>query len=295
MFAASPVKDPYDKDVFFTPLPTPVTFYWRAQRYGVLVPLFGRQAIASRRHIVGHVQELVRLWRGLNARPGLDLPRGPDRLRKRLNCRPGFMQFRPHTNYCHEATICPFCWARGLGEVWSAFDRFAFPQGTGRVPSEFDLQLTTRRLDFAGDLPALLGGRAVARRAELRRLRYLAGHEVVSVEPLVRRDDTGPVNTLKVSVRQLFVTERGAPLGDLPASVMITVYPSPTRGSLAINVARLCRYPVGFLKPPTPDFPVAPALNSFLAARKGRRLWNALGDLTIARPEEAPCTKPSAT
>jgi hypothetical protein len=275
----------FDKEVFFVAQKTQRSFYWSVQRLAVLVPLYGRRVLNSEKHFRGLTRQTVERWRSLEELAGERLSQAPGRSLKRRNCRPGFAEFRPRTNFCNENTLCPFCWARTASTVWSAIDRSMFnaDHPGGSVGAPYDVYFVNRSVVVANNLRELIAGRTAERRRERSYLRCLAGYEVSSAEPHEIRTPELPTRTMRFHTRQLFIVRPDDALGSFPlsTSVRVTRFARPTRSQIALLVARMCRYPVGFLKPPSPEYPLARAVVAYLDARHRCKLWTPFGQLRM--------------
>ncbi len=135
----------------------PNTYQARIQRAAVLYPLMGMARTAG--EISVKARSLVRVWRAraaVLADAGW-LPRADRRgLVYARNCTPAFVYAVPKSRPCNSRTICPFCYARWVREIWMKIDG-VFPYGRQVTGSEEYHTLRHAMLgrDVQNDLPAV--------------------------------------------------------------------------------------------------------------------------------------------
>lgn len=193
------------------------------------------------------------------------------------NCCPTFVYCTPRTATCCVRHLCPFCYARAVGEVFLRLDKaFPNPRQTGptrrsltdeplrrvqitdqpRPAAQFPYHLLERRvkqlLAFMPEpnlddhdeftwLQASLGKIIKARRTRIRRVGALGAYSHMTVEPA-----TGG---WLISLNELFMVPAGFDHShvDKPpgGGSVLRRHARPSRKVIYNAVARVCAYPVG--------------------------------------------------
>lgn len=114
-------------DVSFRFSPRSYGYAARAARGAVLYPWL-REVPQSQETLVAGIEALQRRWRRRLkqlARHGWQPP-GRDQGEYARNCQPAFLLAQPRTRYCRLECLCPFCYARMVGNFWRSLAT-AFP------------------------------------------------------------------------------------------------------------------------------------------------------------------------
>lgn len=166
------------KDTFFRPTTVATSYVAQLQRGAVLRPLAAdrlgrRSTIAAIKSATLHVS---RLWRDRvealesHGRPFTDGHRDPAaRLQFLRNCTPAFVGVTPASRACTAYKICPFCYARQVGQLWDRFVR-AMP-GQETTPSELPPG-TLRGITLEESLPIKSADYHLIERRNMRRIPY---------------------------------------------------------------------------------------------------------------------------
>lgn len=268
------------KDTFFRPTTVATSYVAKLQRGAVLRPLAAdrlgkRGSVAAIKSATLHVS---RLWRDRIAElqehggPFTHGSRDPEaRVQYMRNCMPAFAGVRPTANVCNARTICPFCYARQVGELWGRFVR-AMPgrQFQEEEPQEAPGELRAITLDEVPQKSAeyhlierrnirripyhvqtlsdvgvttqfvtqLLQSVSAARAAMLRRVRPYGAYSALTVEP-----DT---HGWRIKSRQLFIVRKNDNIEHLLDPVtrgMCYRHVYPTRDILLRALTATCIYP----------------------------------------------------
>lgn len=151
----------------------PNNYRARVQRAAVLYPTMGIARTSG--DITRKTQQLVRVWR---ARVATLMHAGwlsSDDHRCMVyarNCPPAFVFAMPKSRPCKLRGICPFCYARWVGETWQRIDQaFPYSRATHGATSACGYQSSLREEPVSGDIPTThvqvdeppmqMGGRAL--------------------------------------------------------------------------------------------------------------------------------------
>lgn len=146
-------------DAKFRPRFVPQSYGDRVQRGAVLHPMFG--VLTNEAEVIEATFKLVGVWRKalLRLQPHNWLPRTSGDptvvMQYARNCRPSFVACQPATAMCCARYICPFCYGRGVRDVWDSLD-LAFPNPRSPSPpptftaiTEQDETRDSRVLEFS--------------------------------------------------------------------------------------------------------------------------------------------------
>jgi hypothetical protein len=267
------------KDTFFRPTTVATSYVAKLQRGAVLRPLaadrLGKHGSAAA--IKSATLHVSRLWRDRIAalqEHGDVLTHGrrdPEaRLQFLRNCLPAFSGVRPTTTPCTAAKICPFCYAREVGELWGRFVR-AMPgrqfqedeaqdlgelrgitlDETPQKSAEYHLieRRNVRRIPYhvqtlsevgltLAFVTQVLQSVSTARAAMLKRVRPYGAYCAVTVEP--------ETHGWRIKSRQLFLVRKNDNIENLLDPVtrgMCYRHVYPTRDILLRALTATCLYP----------------------------------------------------
>ena len=276
-------------EIDFTFKFSPNTYKDLIQRMAVLYPLT-KQAKALT-EVPGLTKQVVGMWRarvGALTGVGWEPSRGGETKHAILyarNCCPTFTYTEPRARPCKHSTICPFCYARWVREVWLRLDNaFPAPDPVAQAPGELEVNRELRVIMLDDDpvdteyhsttfnyhlierhvtvyldvLPSPCPEELTlaANLAEL--LRNISGARKAAVDLVdptgafvyttIEPNDDG--RKWKIHLRQLLRVHADQEIPDEYTSTAskFTRHERPTRKIILGAVARACRYPVGLIR-----------------------------------------------
>lgn len=248
-------------------------------RRAVLRPLFGKAV--GRTEVVKQTRNCLFAWRSRVSELSASFAacsRRHDWEQNTRNCQPAFVVLPGKSWACAVPTICPFCYARAVAQLWTVAERSFMPYFDMATSPYWLLERRYRSPVAFADATMLRYNYQFA--AEKRRQLFkhygaIGGYGCLRVEPT-----TSPV-VWSFSGRQLFkVPANGSYRAVMPKEI-ITIHETPTRALLSAALARTCRYPKLLLRAPVAD--VVPILD--FQTRSRVRLSALFGDFRSGSDE----------
>jgi len=131
----------------------PNNYSARVQRSAVLYPLLGMAR--SVEQITSATSNLVKCWRARVTQlsySGWDANWGPKGLAYARNCVPTFVKALPSSRPCRMNRLCPFCYARWVGDIWNRIDQ-AFPNVRRDGGGNITINRQAMSQPVEGDIP----------------------------------------------------------------------------------------------------------------------------------------------
>ncbi len=243
---------------------SPLSYRRRVQCWSVVSPIC-RQPFHPVR-LCRDVAKVQSIWRGrLLMLRGQGWPEKEERRVFYANCCPVAVTAHPATRYCTAARICPFCYARQVGDWWARVDHaFTLHPDTDLVEQYSLCRLKFPNAEEVSEYSAECGFTDMGE-AEERTRNYYLNQFLVGI-PRRRKQFHSEVPT--VSALQLLTVEprkygwfaKHRRLLQVDLDVELPLLPArddivrrqrriktPTRKERCHALARVCRYPLGLL------------------------------------------------